>query len=144
MKTAVTKSAEIERSWVLIDAEGEVLGRLATRIARILLGKDKPEVSRSIDMADFVVVINAGAIRLTGAKREQKRYYRHSGYPGGIKERTYDQVGACDALKLAVRGMLPKNKLQDTRLSRLKIYEGSEHPHEAQNPKPLTLEKHDG
>lgn len=144
MRTAVTKSAEIQRSWVLVDAEGEVLGRLATRIARILLGKDKATVSRSIDMADFVVVINAGGIRLTGAKREQKRYYRHSGYPGGIKERTYDQVGGAEALRLAVRGMLPKNKLQDTRLSRLKVYEGSEHPHEAQNPQPLTLEKNDG
>jgi large subunit ribosomal protein L13 len=141
MKTAVTKPGDISRKWYVIDAEGEVLGRLSTRVARLLLGKDRPEVSRSVDMADFIIVINASSIRLTGRKKEQKRYYHHSGYPGGIKERTIEQIGMSQALRLAVRGMLPKNKLQDPRLSRLKIYEGSEHPHEAQQPEVLGVKE---
>ena len=139
MKTIVTKPAEVERSWYLIDADDKVLGRLASEIARILLGKDQSTFSRSLDMADFVVVINADKIRVTGNKLEDKKYYRHSGYPGGIKERTLADIGMSAALKHAIRGMLPKNKLQDVRLSRVKIYPGAEHPHEAQNP--IVLDK---
>lgn len=139
MKTFVTKPAEVERKWYLIDADDEVLGRLATQIARILIAKDRPEVSRALDMADFVIVINAAGIRVTGSKEEQKRYYSHSGYPGGIRERTLSDLGRAEALKAAVRGMLPKNRLQKSRLSKLKIYDGPEHPHEAQQPTQLEL-----
>jgi large subunit ribosomal protein L13 len=139
VKTIVTKPAEVERHWYLIDADGKVLGRLASEIARILLGKDQATFSRSLDMADFVVVINADKIKVTGNKLEDKKYYRHSGYPGGIKERTLADIGMPAALKLAIKGMLPKNKLQDVRLSRVKIYPGMEHPHEAQQP--ITLDK---
>jgi large subunit ribosomal protein L13 len=137
LKTHVTKPADIERNWQEIDADGEVLGRLATRIARILMGKDRTNFSRSVEMADFVIVTNAAKVRVTGRKEEQKVYYRHTGFPGGIKQRTLAEMRTKFPERIithAVRGMLPDNKLRDTMLSRLKVYAGPDHPHAAQKP----------
>jgi large subunit ribosomal protein L13 len=137
LKTHVTKPADISRTWHEIDAEGQVLGRLATRIARMLMGKDRANFSRSVEMADFVVVVNAEKIKVTGRKDEQKVYYRHTGYPGGIKQRTLAEMREKFPERIithAVRGMLPNNKLRDTMLSRLKVYSGPSHPHSAQKP----------
>jgi large subunit ribosomal protein L13 len=137
LKTHVTKPADISRTWHEIDAEGQVLGRLATRIARMLMGKDRANFSRSVEMADFVVVVNAEKIKVTGRKDEQKVYYRHTGYPGGIKQRTLAEMREKFPERIithAVRGMLPDNKLRDTMLSRLKVYSGPSHPHSAQKP----------
>jgi len=140
MKTFVTKPAEIERQWIVVDAEGQNLGRLATKIATILRGKHKTVYSPAVDCGDYVVVINAEKIAVTGNRMEAKRYYRHSGYPGGLREMTMreqlekhpDRV-----IGLAVRGMLPKNRLGRKMIKKMKIYAGSEHPHQAQQPVPM-------
>jgi len=137
MKTYIPKLAEIERKWHLVDAEGKILGRLASRIAQILSGKDKPIYTPHLDVGDFVVVINAEKVKVTGGKEEKKIYYRHTGYPGGLKERTYEELLSKkpqDIIRKAVRGMLPKNKLGRQMFKKLKVYTGSEHPHQAQRP----------
>ena len=141
MKTYVTKPAEIEQKWYVVDAEGQTLGRLASKIAVILRGKHKPIYSPSVDCGDYVIVINAEKIAVTGNRMEQKTYYRHSGYPGGIKSITLrDQLEKYPTrpVELAVKGMLPKNKLGRKMLKKLKVYTGSEHQHAAQQP--VTLE----
>jgi large subunit ribosomal protein L13 len=143
MKTYSAKPAEITREWYLVDADGQTLGRLATVIADTLRGKRKPIFTPHVDTGDFVVVVNAEKVRVTGNKLDQKRYYRHSGYPGGLKSRTLrEQLDRrpTEVLRAAVKGMLPKNKLARHQITKLKIYAGPEHPHESQNPQPLTLE----
>jgi large subunit ribosomal protein L13 len=143
MKTWNAKPGEVARDWYLVDAEGQTLGRLATRIADTLRGKDKAQYTPHVDTGDFVVVVNAEKIAVTGKKLDEKRYYRHSGYPGGLRSRTLrDQLERrpTDVLRKAVKGMLPRNRLARTQLTKLKIYAGPEHPHEAQAPKPLNLE----
>jgi large subunit ribosomal protein L13 len=143
MKTYSAKQGEVAREWYLVDAEGQTLGRLATRIADTLRGKRKPQYTPHVDTGDFVVVINAEKIAVTGNKLTQKRYYRHSGYPGGLRSRTLrDQLERrpTEVLRTAVKGMLPDNRLAARQLTKLKIYAGPEHPHEAQAPKPLDLE----
>ena len=142
MKTYTAKPGEIEREWFLVDAEGQTLGRLATRIADTLRGKGKPVYTPHVDTGDFVVVVNAEKVAVTGSKLDTKIYYRHSGYPGGIKQRTLREQlerRPTEVLRKAVKGMLPKNKLAAAQLLKLKIYAGSEHPHAAQAPKPLEL-----
>jgi large subunit ribosomal protein L13 len=140
MKTYSAKPGEITREWYLVDAEGKTLGRLATQIADTLRGKRKPQYTPHIDTGDFVIVVNAEKIQVTGNKLDQKRYYRHSGYPGGLRSRTLrEQLDRrpTEVLRVAVKGMLPKNRLARQQITKLKIYAGPEHPHEAQNPKPL-------
>ena len=140
MKTYSAKPREIEQNWYLVDAEGETLGRLATEIADVLRGKRKPAYTPHVDTGDFVVVVNAEKIHVTGNKLEQKIYYRHSGYPGGLRERTLAeqlQRRPEEVIRKAVKGMLPKNRLAAAQLKKLKVYAGPEHPHEAQNPAPL-------
>jgi large subunit ribosomal protein L13 len=140
MKTYSAKPGEITREWYLIDAEGKTLGRLATQIADTLRGKRKPQYTPHVDTGDFVIVVNAEKIHVTGNKLDQKRYYRHSGYPGGLRSRTLrEQLDRrpTEVLRVAVKGMLPKNRLARQQITKLKIYAGPEHPHEAQNPKPL-------
>ena len=140
MKTYTAKPGEIERQWFLVDAEGKTLGRLATQIADTLRGKGKPQYTPHVDTGDFVVVVNAEKIQVTGNKLDQKRYYRHSGYPGGLRNRTLREQlerRPTEVLRVAVKGMLPKNRLARQQITKLKIYAGPEHPHEAQNPKPL-------
>jgi large subunit ribosomal protein L13 len=137
MKTYVPKKDEIERQWWLIDADGKVLGRLATTVARLLRGKNKPQYVDFMDTGDFVVVINAEKIKVTGDKLEQKMYYSHTGYPGGIKEKTLKELMETkpeDVIRKAVWGMLPKNKLNRAIHKKLKVYAGSDHPHQAQQP----------
>jgi large subunit ribosomal protein L13 len=143
MKTYNAKPGEVAREWYLVDADGQTLGRLATRIADTLRGKLKPQYTPHVDTGDFVIVVNAEKIAVTGNKLDQKRYYRHSGYPGGLRSRTLrDQLERrpTEVLRVAVKGMLPKNKLARRQLTKLKIYAGPEHPHAAQNPRPLDLE----
>ena len=142
MKTYSAKPGEVARDWYVVDAEGETLGRLATEIADTLRGKRKPEYTPHVDTGDFVVVVNAEKIRVTGDKLDQKRYYRHSGYPGGLKQRTLREQlerRPTEVLRKAVKGMLPKNKLASAQIGKLKIYAGPEHPHEAQAPKTLEV-----
>ncbi len=142
MKTSLLKREEVKRDWVLVDASGQILGRLASKIARILMGKHKPTYTPHIDSGDFVVVLNASKIKVTGKKLRDKIYYHHSGYPGGLKEIRLEELLKNHperVIYLAVKRMLPKNKLQAKRLRRLKIYSGSEHPHQAQKPIPLAL-----
>jgi large subunit ribosomal protein L13 len=142
MKTYTAKKGEIERQWVVIDAQDQVLGRLATRVAHILRGKNKPVFTNHVDTGDFVIVVNAEKIRLTGNKLDGKIYYRHSGYPGGIKgmtaremlERKPEQV-----IRTAVKGMLPKNRLGSKMITKLKVYAGPDHPHRAQLPEKIEL-----
>ena len=141
-KTYVVKEADIERKWILMDASGQTLGRLASRIAQVLKGKHKPTYSPHMDGGDYVVVINADKIAVTGRKLDQKNYYRHTGYPGGIREinlRGLLERHPTYAVKFAVRGMLPKNRLGRRMLRKLKIYAGPEHPHQAQNPEVVEL-----
>lgn len=143
MKTYFPKKEEHEATWYLIDAQDKVLGRLSTTIATILTGKNKPSYTPFLDMGNFVIVINASKVKLTGKKMKQKVYYRHSGYPGGIKETKAQELMAKapeKMIRLAVWGMLPKNKLGKTLLKKMKVYAGSEHPHQAQKPKPLTID----
>jgi large subunit ribosomal protein L13 len=143
MKTYSAKPGEITREWYLVDAEGKTLGRLATQIADTLRGKRKPQFTPHVDTGDFVIVVNAEKIRVTGNKLDQKRYYRHSGYPGGLRSRTLrEQLDRrpTEVLRVAVKGMLPKNRLARQQITKLKIYAGPEHPHEAQNPRELELD----
>ncbi|GBE05082.1 MAG TPA: 50S ribosomal protein L13 [Nitrospirae bacterium] len=144
MKTFLAKNTDVEKKWHLVDADGAVLGRLASRVASILKGKTKPIYTPYIDTGDFVVVINAGKVRLTGNKLENKEYFRHSGYPGGIKKRTAKELMNSTPEKLiisAVHGMLPKNRLGRKQMKKLKVYSGPEHPHQSQNPVALKLNK---
>ena len=141
MKTYLPQVDSIERDWYLVDAEGEILGRLATRIAAVLMGKHKPTYTDFLDTGDFVIVVNAEKIRLTGKKWDDKIYYKHSGYPGGLKQTTARRVRDEHPerlLHMAVRGMLPKNKLGRKMLTRLRVYVGADHPHQAQQPVPLS------
>ena len=142
MRTFTQKQEEIERDWYVVDAEGETLGRLASRIAPILKGKHKPIYTPHLDCGDFVIIVNAEKVRVTGRKLDQKLYYRHSGYPGGLKSISLrDQLNRYPerVLQAAIRGMLPKNKLGRRMIKKLKVYAGDAHPHEAQQPKPLEL-----
>jgi large subunit ribosomal protein L13 len=137
MKTYVPKKGEIDRKWWLINADGKVLGRLATEVADLLRGKKKPTFVDFLDSGDFVVVINAAKIQVTGKKLEQKKYYSHTGYPGGIKEKNLKELMEQkpeDVIRKAVWGMLPKNKLNRAIHKKLKVYAGPDHPHEAQQP----------
>jgi large subunit ribosomal protein L13 len=142
MKTYVATPADRQRDWYVVDAEGQTLGRLATRIADALRGKRKPEYTPHVDTGDFVVVVNAEKIRVTGNKLEQKRYWRHSGYPGGIKSRTLAEMldrRPEEVIRKAVKGMLPRNRLARKQLTKLKVYAGSDHPHAAQKPKQMEI-----
>ena len=142
MKTWNAKAGELERRWYVVDADGKNLGRLATRIADTLRGKNKPEYTPHVDTGDFVVVVNAEKIAVTGKKLDDKIYYRHSGYPGGLKQRTLREQlerRPTEVLRAAVKGMLPRNRLARAQIGKLKIYAGPEHPHEAQQPQPLPL-----
>ncbi len=137
MKTFSLKNNEVSRDWVVFDASGKILGRFATKIADKLRGKDKPTFTPHVDGGDFVVVINADKVKVTGNKAEQKKYYKHSLYPGGLKEKSYKEVLESTPERIienAVKGMLPKNKLGKSIIKKLKVYSGSEHPHESQNP----------
>ncbi len=142
MKTFSAKKEDVQRRWVVVDAEDVVLGRLASQVAGIIRGKNKPIFTPHVDTGDFVIVVNAEKIRLTGNKLDQKFYYRHSGYPGGIRG-----ISARDLLekkpemlvKNAVRGMLPKNRLGRQMIGKLKIYAGAEHPHKAQQPEKISI-----
>jgi len=142
VKTYVTKPDEVQREWFVVDASGKTLGRLATEVARILRGKHKPTYSPMIDAGDYVIVVNAEKVRVTGRKMTQKFYYRHSGYPGGFKQISLGDMLArhpTRVIEYAVRGMLPKNALGRRMFKKLKVYAGPDHPHQAQNPKPLEL-----
>ena len=142
MKTYLAKAEEVNRDWYLVDAENQVLGRMATQIANVLRGKNKPTFTPSVDTGDFVIVVNAEKIVLTGTKLADKTYYSHSGYPGGIKSITAGKLlekKPEDIIRKAVKGMLPKNKLARHMINKLKIYTGSAHPHEAQQPKALNV-----
>jgi large subunit ribosomal protein L13 len=147
MKTWNAKPGEVERIWYLVDADGKTLGRLATQIADTLRGKRKPQYTPHVDTGDFVVVVNAEKIAVTGKKLDEKLYYRHSGYPGALKSRPLReelQRRPTEVLRTAVRGMLPRTRLGRAQLTKLKIYAGPEHPHDAQDPKPLPVEKGNG
>jgi large subunit ribosomal protein L13 len=142
-KTYVAKPTDRERNWLVVDANGKTLGRLATQIADVLRGKRKPEYTPHIDTGDFVVVINAEKIAVSGNKRKDKRYYRHSGYPGGLRSRTFEEMLARrpeEIIRLAVKGMMPRNRLARKQITKLKIYAGPEHPHIAQKPQTLEIE----
>ena len=137
MITRSFKQSDIKESWILVDAEDKTLGRLASSLASRLRGKHRPEFTPNADLGDYIVVVNAGKISVTGDKLNQKKYYKHSGYPGGIKSKSLKEViknSAEDAIMMAVKGMLPKNKLGKKMLTKLKIYKDAEHPHQAQNP----------
>jgi len=142
MSTQSAKAGTVDRRWWIVDADGQTLGRLATVIAETLSGKRSPWYTRHCDTGDFVVVVNADKITVTGKKLQEKRYYRHSGYPGGLRSRTLAEQlarGPEEVLRMAVRGMLPKNRLGRAQLRKLKIYASAEHPHAAQKPEPLRL-----
>ena len=142
MSTLTAKKADVQKAWYVVDLEDRVLGRAATEIARVLRGKHKAIYSPSVDTGDFVVVINAGKVRLTGHKLDQKIYYRHSGYPGGIKSLNAAQMlekKPEEVIRKAVKGMLPKNRLGRQMFKKLKVYSGGEHPHQAQQPKELKI-----
>jgi len=142
MSTYFPKSSEIERKWYVVDAEDQVVGRLASRIASVLMGKDKPCYTDFLDTGDFVVVVNAEKVRLTGKKWSNKVYYSHSGYPGGLKQSRAEHLlnqHPERLLQLAVKGMLPKTKLGRSMFKKLKVYAGNQHPHQAQNPEVLTF-----
>jgi len=142
MKTFMLRKEDIQRDWYVVDATGKTLGRLASEIAKILIGKHKPNYTPHVDNGDFVIVVNAEKIHVTGKKLEKKIYYKHTGYMGHLKETTLKEMlqkKPEEVIRLAVRGMLPKNKLRKRRMKRLKVYAGPEHPHAAQKPKPLEL-----
>jgi large subunit ribosomal protein L13 len=142
MKTYSAKTGEIQRDWYLVDAEGKTLGRLATQIADRLRGKGKPQFTHHVDTGDFVVVVNAEKVHVTGNKLDDKMYHRHSGYPGGLRSRTLrEQLDRqpTEVLRKAVKGMLPRNKLGRAQLTKLKVYAGPEHPHDAQSPRPFEV-----
>lgn len=143
MKTYYAKKGEVQREWVLIDAKDQVLGRVATKAAHILKGKHKPTYTPHVDTGDFVIIINADKIRLTGTKAAKKDYYRHSGHPGGLKRETFEQAMAKHPERVvehAVKGMLPKNTLGRAQGMKLKVYAGAEHPHAAQQPREIKME----
>lgn len=143
-KSYSAKPSDVKRQWYVVDASEAPVGRISTKIATLLTGKGKPSFTKHIDTGDFVIVINTDKAVFTGLKEEGKIYYRHSGYPGGIKQRTVREQREIDSTKLiesAVLGMLPVNKLRDARMKRLKLYAGSEHNHEAQKPKRISLKK---
>jgi large subunit ribosomal protein L13 len=143
MKTYYAKPGEVQREWLLVDATDLVLGRMATQIATILKGKNKPTYTPHVDTGDFVVVVNAEKVRVTGNKAEQKTYYRHSQYPGGLKATSYAKMMETHPERIiekAVKGMLPKNTLGRAMGMKLKVYAGPDHPHEAQNPRKIELE----
>jgi large subunit ribosomal protein L13 len=143
VKTYHAKAGEVEREWLLVDATDATLGRLASEIAQILKGKRKPQYTRHVDTGDFVIVINASKIKLTGNKLTDKEYFRHTGFPGGLKSQTLGDLLAKDPRRViehAVKGMLPKNTLGRAQGMKLKVYAGSEHPHAAQKPRQITLE----
>lgn len=143
MKTYYAKPNEVERAWVLIDAEDQVLGRIAVEAAKILRGKNKPQYTPHVDTGDFVVIINAEKVRVTGNKAADKRYYRHSGYPGGLKSESFNEAIAKHperVLEHAIKGMLPKNTLGRAMGRKLKVYAGPEHPHAAQRPREFKME----
>lgn len=142
MKTQVAKKNEVSRDWYVVDADNLVLGRIASQIANVLRGKNKPIFTPSVDTGDFVIVVNADKIAMTGKKHTDKIYYSHSGYPGGIKSITAGKLLEKDAeqvIRKAVKGMLPKNKLARHMINKLKVYVGPTHPHKAQQPKPLDI-----
>ncbi len=144
MKTYFATNESTEHKWYVVDASGKVLGRLASQIAKYLRGKHKAEYTPHADTGDYIVVTNAAQIKVTGNKRDGKLYYTHSGYPGGMKEMTFDKLQAKDPTKIieiAVKGMLPKTPLGRAMLSKLKVYAGAEHPHEAQQPTVINLDK---
>ena len=143
MKTYVATPENREREWLVVDATGQTLGRLATQIATDLRGKHKPEYTPHCDVGDFVVVVNAEKIAVTGKKRDEKLYHRYSGYPGGLRSRTFSEMldrRPEEPLRLAVKGMLPRNRIARAQLRKLKIYAGPDHPHAAQQPKPMEIE----
>jgi large subunit ribosomal protein L13 len=143
MKTYVATPATRERNWLVVDATGKTLGRLATQIADTLRGKRKPEFTPHCDVGDFVIVVNAEQISVTGDKLHQKRYYRHSGYPGGLRSRTLEEMLARrpeEVIRSAVKGMLPRTRLGRQQLRKLKVYAGPEHPHAAQQPQPMEVD----
>jgi len=143
-KTWNAKQGDIDRRWYVVDAEGQTLGRLATRIADTLRGKNKAQYTPHVDSGDFVVVVNAEKIAVTGKKLDQKLYHRHSGYPGGLRTRTLREQlerRPTEVLRKAVKGMLPRNRLARAQITKLKIYAGPKHPHEAQEPAPLPEDK---
>ena len=145
MKTFVATPANRQRDWVVVDAADQTLGRLATRIADVLRGKTKPEYTPHCDVSDFVIVVNAEKISVTGNKREDKLYHRHTGYPGGLKTRTLNDMlerRPEEVIRKAVKGMLPRNRLARQQLRKLKVYAGPEHPHVAQQPTQLEINTH--
>ena len=142
MKSYMARPLEVERKWYVVDAEGKHLGRLATEIVRVLRGKNKPHYTPHVDVGDFVVVVNADRVAVTGRKAQQRVYRRHSGYPGGMKETSYQQMLArkpTEVLRKAVYGMMPKTRLARKQFKKLKIYAGPEHPHSAQDPQTLEV-----
>ena len=139
MKTYSQKKTDVERKWYVLDAAGTSFGRIATQAASLLIGKGKPTFTPHTDGGDFVIIVNAGQMKITGGKEDKKMYHYHSGYPGGLTTKTMSDVGNVTALEEAVRGMLPVNKLRDGRLARLKIYEDAQHNHAAQKPVELSL-----
>lgn len=144
MKTLFAKNMEIEKKWYLVDADNLVLGRLSSRVASVLRGKNKPMYTPHVDTGDFVIIVNADKIRLTGNKLQNKVYIHHSGYPGGIKTKSAKDLMKSrpeEIIISAIKGMLPKNKLGKLQLKKLKVYKGTEHPHEAQKPEVLKLMK---
>lgn len=143
VKTYSAKPGEVERKWYLIDADGVILGRLATKVAQILRGKNKPQFTPHVDTGDFVVIINADKVRLTGNKQQSKEYYTHSGFPGGLKSETFEEAIAKHperVIEHAVKGMLPKTTLGRAQGLKLKVYAGPEHPHAAQQPEKIEME----
>ena len=142
MKTKSYKNTDLDKKWLLLDARDETLGRLSSKIASILMGKNKAQYTPHNDLGDYVVVVNAEKIRVTGNKDIQKKYYKHTGYPGGLKSSTFSEViekNPENVILKAVKGMLPKNKLSNSMISKLKVYEGDNHPHAAQNPIKIEL-----
>ena len=142
MKTYTPKENELKREWFVVDAGGQILGRLASKLAHRLRGKHKPEFAPHVDNGDFLVVINAAKVAVTGKKLDQKMYYKHTNYPGGLKERSLRQMldkKPEEVIRAAVKGMLPKNRLARRLLTKLKVYAGTEHPHAPQKPTPLDL-----
>ena len=142
-KTFTPRPSDVERHWWVVDADGLPLGRLASEVASVLRGKNKPTFAPHFDMGDFVVVVNAAKVQITGEKATQKRYFRHSGYPGGLRENTFEEMRAKfpeRVVEQAVRGMLPRNRLGRQMYRKLKVYAGPTHPHAAQSPKRLTID----
>ena len=142
MKTVRTKPADVTRDWYVVDAEGKTLGRMATEIARRLRGKHKPEYTPHVDTGDYIIVVNAEKVRVTGNKAKDKMYYRHTGYPGGLRSMSFEKMvdhAPERTVEFAVKGMLPKGPLGRAMYTKLKVYAGTEHPHQAQQPQALTL-----